>query len=55
VHRLFSVGLTLQSAAAQVHGAVAEGLRRAADELDDVIRAVRTTAFETRRPEHPQD
>ena len=54
VHRLFGVGLILQSVAGQAHGAVAERLKRAADELDDVIRDVRTAVFETRRPEHPQ-
>jgi GGDEF domain-containing protein len=53
VHRLFGVGLTVQSAADLAHGPAAERMRQAVGELDAIIRDVRTAAFERRHPEHP--
>lgn len=45
VHRIFGVGLVLQSAASLADGPVAERLTRAVDELDAIIREVRSAAF----------
>jgi GGDEF domain-containing protein len=63
VHRLFGVGLTLQSAAGLADGlvahqlgqAVARKLWRAVDELDAIIRDVRTAALKLQYPRHRQD
>ena len=52
VHRLFGVGLELQSAASRADGPAAERLRRAIDELDNLIREVRSAAFRHGRPRH---
>jgi len=54
VHRLFGVGLTLQSAAGLADGLVAGQLGQAVDELDAIIRDVRTAAFKPFYPEEPQ-
>jgi hypothetical protein len=54
VHRLFGVGLTLQSAAGLAGGPVAERLQQAVDELDAIIRDVRTAAFKFQDPGHSQ-
>jgi len=53
VHRLFGVGLTLQSAADVAARPVADLLGQTVDELDAVIRDVRTSAFGIQQPEHP--
>lgn len=45
VHRIFGVGLALQSAANLADGTVAERLNRTLDELDAIIREVRTATF----------
>jgi len=59
VHRLAGVGLSLQYAAAQAHAPAAERLQQAVDEavdeLDAIIREVRTMAFRFRYPEDPPD
>lgn len=63
VHRLFGVGLTLQSAAGLADGlvayqlgqAVARKLEHAVDELDAIIRDVRTAELEFYCPRHLQD
>ena len=63
VHRLFGIGLTLQSAAGLADGlvayrlgqAVARKLWQAVDELDAVICEVRTAALELQYPRHLQD
>jgi hypothetical protein len=48
VHRLFDVGLVLESASDLTDGPVAARLQEAADELDTVIRDVRTAVFASR-------
>jgi GGDEF domain-containing protein len=53
VHRLFGVGRTVQAAADLVHGPAAERVQQAVDELDAIIRDIRTAAFERRHPGHP--
>ncbi len=45
VHRLFGIGLTLESAAGLAGGPVRLRLQRAVDELDAVIRDIRTAVF----------
>jgi len=55
VHRLFGVGLTLQSAAGLAEGPVAARLQQAVDELDAIIRDVRTAVFRFQNPGHPPD
>jgi anti-anti-sigma factor len=45
VTRLFSAGLTLQSAASQAPGAAADAIDAAASKLEDVIRDIRDTVF----------
>jgi len=45
VHRLFRIGLVLESASGLADGPVAARLQHAVDELDAVIRDVRTAAF----------
>jgi len=55
VHRLFGVGLTLQSAAGLAAGPVAARLQQAVDELDVIIRDVRTAVFRLQNPGHPPD
>ncbi len=45
VHRLFGIGLVLESASGLSHGPVAARLQHAVDELNAVIRDVRTAAF----------
>jgi len=45
IHRLFGVGVVLESAARLADGAVAARIREAVGELDAVIRAARTAAF----------
>lgn len=51
VHRVFGVGLVLQSAAGLAEGPVAERLTRAVDELDAIIQDVRSAAL--RQPGGP--
>jgi hypothetical protein len=53
VHRLFRVGLTLQSAAGLCQGPAAVRLQNAVDELDGLIRDIRDAAFGTHAA--PQD
>lgn len=56
VHRLFGVGLVLESAAGLAHGPVVARLQDAVDELDAVIRDVRSAVFAPRfRPGTPDD
>lgn len=55
VQRLFGVGLILQSAAGLAEAPVAKRLQQAVDELDAIIREVRTAAFKLQHPGHPQD
>ena len=55
VHRLFGVGLTLQSAAGLAEGPVAARLQQAVDELDAIIRDVRTAVFRFQNQRHPPD
>jgi len=50
VHRLFGIGLVLESASGLVDGPVAARLQHAVDELDAVIRDVRTAAFRSGPP-----
>lgn len=51
VHRVFGVGLVLQSAANMADGPVAERLAQAVDELDVIIHEVRAAALrEASRP-----
>jgi hypothetical protein len=45
VHRLFGIGLVLESASGLADGPAAARLQHAVDELDAVIRDVRTAAF----------
>ena len=45
VHRLFGIGLVLESASGLADGPVAARLQHAVDELNAVIRDVRTAAF----------
>lgn len=48
IHRLFGVGLVLESAARLAEGAVAAQIREAVEELDVVIREARAAAFGVR-------
>lgn len=48
VHRMFGIGLTLESAAGLADGPVRSRLYRAVDELDAVIRELRTGLFAAR-------
>ncbi len=50
VHRLFGIGLVIESASGLADGPVAARLQHAVDELDAVIRAVRTAAFGSGMP-----
>jgi hypothetical protein len=50
VHRLSGVGLALESASGLADGPVAARLQHAVDELDAVIRDIRTAAFGSRTP-----
>jgi signal transduction histidine kinase len=54
VHRLFGVGLTLQSAAGLADGPVAARIQSAVDELDTVIRDVRTAVLMLYHPGRAQ-
>ncbi len=45
VHRLFGIGLTLESAAGLAGGPVRDRLQHAVDELDAVIRDIRSAVF----------
>ncbi len=45
VHRLFGIGLLLESAAGLAGVPVRDRLQRAVDELDTVIRDIRTAVF----------
>lgn len=45
VHRVFGIGLVLQSAAGLAEDPVAERISRAVDELDAIIRDVRAAAI----------
>jgi len=47
VHRLFRIGLTLQSAAGLCQGPAAVRLQNAIDGLDDLIREIRDAVFKT--------
>ena len=54
VHRLFGIGLEIQSAAGVVDGPAAGRLQLVVDELDELIRDARSMAFERiRGPGHP--
>jgi hypothetical protein len=55
VHRLFGAGLAVQSASALADGPVAARLRQALDELDSIIRDIRTAAFEPLAPPQSHD
>ena len=55
VHRLFGVGLVLQSAADLADGPAGARLAEAAEELDAIIRDARTAAFDARAYPHPRD
>jgi hypothetical protein len=48
VHRMFGIGLTLESAAGLASGPVSDRLQRAIRELDAAIRDVRTAVFTAR-------
>ena len=50
VHRLFGIGLVLESASGLADGPVAARLQHAVDELDAVIRDIRTAAFGSGTP-----
>ncbi len=54
VHRLFGIGLILHSAVGLANGPVAYRLRQAVEELDAIIRDVRTGRLRPRRPRHLQ-
>ena len=49
VHRLFGIGLELQSAAGVADGPVADRLQLVVDELDELIGDARSMAFERLR------
>ena len=55
VHRLFGVGLTLQSAAGLADGPAAARTQQAVDELDAIIRDVRTAVFMVYHPRRAHD
>lgn len=55
VHQLFGVGLTLQSAAGLANGPAAARIQQAVDELDSIIRDVRTAVFMVYRPRRADD
>ena len=58
VHRLFGVGLILQSAASIAGGPAGKRLTRAVEELDAIIRDVRSTVYGarvSRQPGHEGD
>lgn len=55
VHRLFGVGLTLQSVAGLADGRVAARIQQAVDELDTVICDVRTAVFMLQHQGRAQD
>ena len=50
IHRLFGIGLALESASGLADGPVAARLQHAVDELDAVIRDIRTAAFGSGTP-----
>jgi PAS domain-containing protein len=50
VHRLFDIGLEIQSAASRTDGPVADHLQSAVDKLDELIRDARAAAFRIQRP-----
>ena len=50
VHRMFGIGLVLEAASGLADGPVAARLQHAVDELDAVIRDVRTAAFGSGTP-----
>jgi hypothetical protein len=50
VHRLFSIGLVVQSEVCRATGPASDRLQRAVDELDELIRDARVAAFRSRRP-----
>jgi hypothetical protein len=54
VYRVFAVGLVLQSAAGLADGPAARRLTQAVDELDDIIRAVRSAALSAHREADPR-
>jgi diguanylate cyclase (GGDEF)-like protein len=54
VHRLFGVGLILQSAAGLADGPVAARIQQAVDELDTIMRDVRTAVFMLYHPGRAQ-
>jgi PAS domain-containing protein len=49
VHRLFDIGLEVQSAASRTDGPVADHLQSAVDKLDELIRDARAAAFRIHR------
>ena len=53
VHRLFGIGLEVQSAAGVAAGPVADRLQLVVDELDELIGDARSMAFERIRPREP--
>lgn len=58
VHRLFGVGLILQSAAGIAGGPAGERLTRAVEEMDAIIRDVRSAVYGarvSRQPGHDGD
>lgn len=55
VHRLFGVGLAVQSASALADGPVTARLQQALDELDSIIRDTRTAALESLAPPESHD
>jgi GGDEF domain-containing protein len=55
VHRLFAIGLALQSASALADGPVAASLQQALDQLDSIIQDTQTAVFESQAPQHRHD
>lgn len=49
VHRIFGIGLALESVAGLADGPAAARLQRAIGELDDLIRDIRSAVFEARQ------
>jgi hypothetical protein len=49
IHRVFGIGLALESAAGLADGPAAARLRYATDQLDDLIRDIRTMVFGARQ------
>lgn len=53
IQRLFAIGLTVQSVANQLDGAVAEHLLSGVDDLDETIEQIRSTIYRLRGPVLP--